>query len=76
MFCKDNLSIKRGCMAFIEIPGMTAKMYVPDEELDPKRNIRKKHDCPDCLFCRWCGNDRCAICLKSRSCLKKTGGSP
>ena len=24
----------------------------------------KKHPCPDCTFCQWCGDDRCALCLR------------
>jgi len=24
----------------------------------------KKHPCPDCSFCQWCGDDRCALCLR------------
>ena len=23
----------------------------------------KKHPCPDCTFCQWCGDDRCRLCL-------------
>lgn len=31
----------------------------------------KKHPCPDCSFCQWCGDDRCALCLrKTGSCRK------
>lgn len=30
----------------------------------------KKHPCPDCIFCQWCSDDRCALCL-NRSCCKK-----
>ncbi|RNC71422.1 MAG: hypothetical protein ED859_04530 [Desulfuromonadales bacterium] len=26
---------------------------------DPPR----KHPCPDCRFCQWCGDDRCSLCL-------------
>ena len=22
----------------------------------------KKHTCPDCSFCQWCGDDRCRLC--------------
>ncbi len=28
----------------------------------------KKHPCPDCTFCQWCGDDRCALCLRRGSC--------
>ena len=31
----------------------------------------KKHPCPDCQFCQWCGDDRCALCLRSGSCRQK-----
>ena len=24
----------------------------------------KKHPCPDCHHCQWCGDDRCRLCLK------------
>ncbi len=27
-------------------------------------NVKKKHACPDCTFCQWCGDDRCALCLR------------
>ncbi len=23
----------------------------------------KKHPCPDCTHCQWCGDDRCRLCL-------------
>lgn len=31
----------------------------------------KKHPCPDCSFCQWCGDDRCALCLRRDCCRKK-----
>jgi len=32
----------------------------------------KKHPCPDCSFCQWCSDDRCALCLRTdSSCRKK-----
>ncbi|HZV82905.1 MAG TPA: hypothetical protein VFF53_12135 [Geobacteraceae bacterium] len=31
----------------------------------------KKHPCPDCTFCQWCGDDRCALCLRKGSCRRK-----
>jgi len=31
----------------------------------------KKHPCPDCTFCQWCSNDRCALCLRTDSCCRK-----
>lgn len=30
-----------------------------------------KHPCPDCSFCQWCGDDRCALCLKPCAAKKK-----
>jgi hypothetical protein len=24
----------------------------------------KKHPCPDCRFCQWCSDVRCAACLR------------
>ena len=26
----------------------------------------KKHPCPDCRFCQWCGVDRCGLCRGTR----------
>ena len=32
----------------------------------------KKHPCPDCSFCQWCSDDRCALCLRTDGwCSKK-----
>jgi len=28
------------------------------------RGEEKKHPCPDCRFCQWCGDDRCSLCLR------------
>lgn len=25
-----------------------------------------KHPCPDCRFCQWCADTRCAVCLKEQ----------
>ena len=37
-----------------------------DEEANAGRREKahphKKHPCPDCRFCQWCGDDRCALC--------------
>ncbi len=30
----------------------------------------KKHPCPDCTFCQWCGDDRCRMCL-GRKCARR-----
>jgi tRNA1Val (adenine37-N6)-methyltransferase len=31
----------------------------------------QKHPCPDCTFCQWCGDDRCALCLRKDGCGKR-----
>jgi hypothetical protein len=32
-----------------------------------------KHPCPDCRFCQWCSDTRCAICLKEQgTCYKSS----
>jgi hypothetical protein len=32
----------------------------------------KKHSCPDCAFCQWCGDDRCRLCLDRKpACRRK-----
>jgi len=30
-------------------------------------DLSKKHPCPDCHHCQWCGDDRCRLCLRSSS---------
>jgi len=32
----------------------------------PPENLLKKHPCPDCFNCLWCGDARCEICLRSK----------
>lgn len=32
----------------------------------------KKHPCPDCTFCQWCGDDRCKLCLRESGCRRQT----
>ena len=49
---------------FKKIPGMKAKLYVPDKQ----DNSEKKHNCDDCHFCQWCSDERCAGCLKRSQC--------
>ena len=29
----------------------------------------KKHPCPDCAFCQWCGEERCRLCRAQQPCL-------
>lgn len=54
-------------MAFIEIPGIRGKIYVPDE----KPGHTKKHDCKDCYSCQMCSDNKCQLCLQKDSCNKK-----
>jgi len=51
-------------MPFITIPGVTGKIYVPDE----KPGSIKKHNCKDCLSCQMCSDDRCLLCRGKKEC--------
>ncbi|MDP6523627.1 MAG: hypothetical protein QGI24_00175 [Kiritimatiellia bacterium] len=53
-------------MPFVRVSGIEGLVYVPDEESGPK-----KHNCPDCLSCGWCSDNRCDACLAKKNC----GGS-
>ena len=53
-------------MPFVNIPGYEGKIYVPEEKPDGV----KKHPCPDCCFCRMCGDDRCRVCRQEDACAK------
>lgn len=34
--------------------------------------MEKKHPCPDCQYCQWCSDVRCAACLgRGKGCRKK-----
>jgi hypothetical protein len=45
-------------MPFINVPGLTGKLYVPEQIA----GLKKKHNCPDCFACQQCGDDRCQVC--------------
>jgi hypothetical protein len=47
-------------MAFINIAGFEAKIFIPDDV----PGIRK-HNCKDCYICQMCSDERCKACLKS-----------
>jgi len=48
-------------MPYERIPGFEGLFYVP-----PKAdNESKKHPCPDCFVCQWCGDSRCVSCRGS-----------
>jgi len=63
-------------MTFIRVPGLTGKVYVP-QQYD---RSAKKHPCKDCFSCQHCSDDRCRLCLSRRTCrradprLKKANG--
>lgn len=29
-----------------------------------EKDCPKKHPCPDCVFCQWCADERCRLCLQ------------
>ena len=31
----------------------------------------KKHPCPDCVYCQWCSDDRCRLCLNHTGCCRR-----
>lgn len=45
-------------MAWITIPGLAGRVYVPDHD----GQAPKKHSCPTCLSCQWCDETRCRVC--------------
>ncbi|MCB2182277.1 MAG: hypothetical protein KQH63_09650 [Desulfobulbaceae bacterium] len=48
-------------MAFRKLPDNKGLIYIPEF------SGIKKHPCPDCFSCQWCGNERCRSCrLKHR----------
>jgi len=51
-------------MAFVSVPGLKGKVYVPDES----RGGSKKHPCQDCFSCQQCSDDRCRVCLSFCQC--------
>lgn len=38
----------------------------------PPEHVLKKHPCKDCFNCLFCGDARCAVCLKSKNCSRNT----
>ncbi len=45
-------------MAFIRIPSLSGRLYVPDAcERRPA-----KRPCPDCFDCQQCSEARCGVC--------------
>ena len=45
-------------MAWINVPGLTGKVYVPDDA----GPMQKKHPCKACFSCQWCDENRCQVC--------------
>jgi len=50
-------------MAFVTIPGISGKVYVPEGVLA----TGKKHPCADCHSCQQCSDDRCRLCREPDS---------
>lgn len=44
-------------MAFVSIPGIPGKVFVPDQD-----GRCAKHPCRDCFACQQCSDDRCRVC--------------
>ena len=57
-------------MSFKILPNNQGMIYEPD-----CKPGQRKHPCPDCFSCQWCGNERCRICravvVKKRKNIKK-----
>jgi len=51
-------------MPFVELPGITGKVYVPEDLQEGPQ----KHPCKDCYFCQMCSDDRCRLCLGPKNC--------
>ena len=51
-------------MPFVELPGITGKVYVPEVPQEGS----KKHPCKDCYFCQMCSDDRCRLCIGPKNC--------
>ena len=47
-------------MAFIKVPGLLGRVYVPEARPG------KKHPCRDCFACEFCSDDRCRVCRRTK----------
>lgn len=45
-------------MAWVNVPGLTGKVYVPEDT----GQVQKKHPCKACFACQWCDENRCRVC--------------
>jgi hypothetical protein len=57
------------------------ELNLPGKLFSPQDTGRKKHPCPDCLACAWCGDNRCEMCKElgdsfSKGCQKKSPDDP
>jgi len=63
-------------MAWIRVPGLPGKVYVPDGSGQP----HKKHPCNTCFSCQWCDETRCQVCRDKSAVTKDkasaNGGTP
>lgn len=44
-------------MAWTTVPGLTGKIYIPNDDRQPA-----KHACKTCFSCQWCDENRCRVC--------------
>ena len=49
-------------MAFVTIPGLKGKVFIPQES----DRVYKKKPCKDCFSCQQCSEDRCRVCIGQR----------
>ncbi len=59
-------------MAFVKVPGLPGKVYVPDR----KKGCPCKHPCRDCFSCGFCSEDKCRICLGDKNKISKDRSAP
>ena len=58
-------------MSFKILPNNQGMIYEPD-----CKTGQRKHPCPDCYSCQWCGNERCRICKgKAKGARRKAQGT-
>ena len=57
-------------MRFVRHPGVTGKIYLPEDcDVDTQ-----KHRCADCYACQQCGDDRCRVCREGTNQRLPAGG--
>jgi hypothetical protein len=59
-------------MAWIAVPGLSGKVYVPDDT----GQVKKKHPCKACFACQWCDENRCQVCRCGSAATGEAGSTP